>query len=376
MSKKNYYSILGVEKSASQDEIKKAYRKKAMMYHPDKNPNNKEAESKFKELSEAYEVISDEKKRSQYDNMGHDGYTNNAQYGGGGGGFNHGGYNDFFGNFEDLFSMFGGQKKRAAAGPQPMRGEDLSQGISISLKECFLGVKKDISIYHFMTCSDCRGFGGQGDSKPARCPLCKGSGQTVSQQGFFSYAQPCHQCSGQGFVISNPCKKCKGKCRIQEYESITVSIPNYAFDGADLRLSGKGDAGIFGGPSGDLYLKIKVNSSPVFSREGDDLVTKVLLDYPTLVLGGSIQVASLDETFVFLEIPGGSVIGKRISVPSKGFAKSNGRGKGNFIVELGCDIPKKLSSKAQEHLRKFAEEVGVSKAGAKASQQEKSGWFF
>lgn len=380
MSKKDFYSVLGVTKTASAEEIKKAYRKKAMQYHPDRNIGNKEAEEKFKEIAGAYEVLSDENKRASYDQMGHDGYSQHAAGGGfsGGASNNYSNMEDIFSSFGDLFGgMFGGNRQRKQkSGNFAEDGTDLAMTVNLSLKEAFLGCKKEFSIYHFVECSSCQGFGGEDNSKPTECSTCKGSGQIIMQSGFFSVSQPCNSCKGKGLKILNPCKKCKGKCRIQKYETVAVSFPNTIFNGADLKITGKGDAGVFGGKKGNLYLKIKIAQNPDFFRENDDIITKVMIPYPILVLGGEVVIQNIDETKEKFSIPAGSFIGKRVSVANKGFVGANGKSRGNFVLELGCEIPKNISAKAASLLKDFAEETGCNNGLKTEKQSSSNGWFF
>ncbi len=374
MSKQDYYSMLGVSKSASAEEIKKAYRKKAMEYHPDRNPGNKEAEANFKDIARAYEVLSDEGKKRQYDSMGHESYSNAESNGGfGHGGGHHGNMDDIFSSFGDIFgSMFGGGRKTKAR-TAAARGDDLSTTISISLKEAFLGTKKELKIYRHCTCKTCKGLGSSDGSKPNICATCHGQGQVIMQQGFFSFAQPCTKCNGNGFTIKSPCKTCKGQSRVKDYETLTVTIPNIVFHKAELRLPGKGDAGVYGGESGDLFITISITSDSKFSRKGDDLLIDLEVQYPQLVLGASLNIESIDESIQKLEIPAFTAVDSKIKISGKGFAKANSNGRGDFIVNLKCNVPKKLSSKAEELLTEFAKELEVS---TKKKAGKNSGWFF
>ena len=379
MSKKDFYSTLGVDKKASADEIKKAYRQKAMQYHPDKNPGNKESEAKFKEVAEAYSVLSDVEKRSNYDQMGHNNYTQNASQGGGNG-RGYAGMDDMFSGFGDIFStMFGNSRRRTSSkkGPAAERGADLSLSINMTLKESFLGAKKDYSIYRYVECASCDGMGAETGTKPIQCSSCKGQGQTITQDGWFSVAQVCNGCQGRGFKIANPCKKCKGACRTQQYENITVTIPNSVFEGVDLRLAGKGDAGIFGGSCGDLYLRVHILGDTHFVREGDNIVTKAFVHYPNLVLGSEINVQNIDETFEKLVIPSGCTIPRRLTIPGRGFQKSSSKSRGDLIVELNCIIPTSLDSKSKALVQALEKELcPKDKADFSEPEKRSSGWFF
>lgn len=364
--KRDYYDLLGVSRSASPEEIKKAYRGMAMKYHPDRNPGNKEAEDKFKEAAEAYEVLSNQDKRARYDQFGHAGM--NAGMGGGGG---HGGAHDFsdlgdiFQQFGDIFGdMFGGKRggsKRSSGksegGLAPQRGHDLTQQIEITLQEAFSGCKKEIKIYHYVTCDDCRGLGAAPGTKPVVCTACHGKGTMHYQQGFFVYSQQCEACQGQGYKITSPCSACKGQSRVQKHDRLTITIPAGINDQMELRLAGTGDAGVYGGPAGDLYLAVRVKPHDAFFRRDDDLVTGLVLAYPQLVLGVTLEVESIDGTKEEIRIPKGCPVGKEIIIPGKGFPLMRGKGRGNFVVVVHCDIPTKLNAETKEALLTYAEKL-------------------
>lgn len=364
MSKRNYYDVLGVNKNASVDEIKKAYRKLAMKYHPDRNPGNKDAEEMFKEAAEAYEVLSDEKKRTQYDQYGHDGYQNMQ----GGGGHHHANMDDIFRNFGDIFGgvdfgdIFGQgpAQRRKKTGPTPQRGHDVINDVTISLQEAYLGAKKDVAYYHAFACTECNHQGYKNKTDVITCTQCKGAGQVRYQQGFFAVAQACHACQGQGFIIKNPCPSCKGQSRKQEFERFTVNIPAGIFNGAELRVAGKGDAGLYGGANGDLYLKIKVAQDKRFTREENDLVCTLMLTYPQLVLGCQIEIEHIDGSKIAIKVPKGCPVSEKILIPGKGFPKLKGMGTGNLVVITQCHIPKKLTSEQKEALDLFATKLGNS----------------
>lgn len=356
MSKRDFYDVLGVPRSATPEEIKAAYRKLALKYHPDRNPGNQEAEEKFKEAAEAYEVLSDEKKRKAYDQFGH------AGLGGAGGFGGHGNVNmdDIFENFGDVFGdIFGQRRARKKNGPEPARGHDLYKDISITLKESYMGAKQEIGYYHFQTCDLCKGKGTKAGTKPQTCATCKGSGQINFSQGFFVYSQACTTCAGQGFVIPSPCPTCKGQTRTQVYDKFSITIPAGIFDGAELRIAGKGDAGIFGGSSGDLFLKVNVQPDPHFQRVENDLVCTIVLTYPQLVFGSQVEIENIDGAKETLKINKGCAVGEKIIISGKGFTKLRGTGKGNWIVITQCDIPKKLSEKAKQILTDYSKEIGT-----------------
>lgn len=358
MSKRDFYEVLGVSRSATPDEIKAAYRKLALKYHPDRNPGNKEAEEKFKEAAEAYEVLSDEKKRKTYDQFGHAGMG--AGFGGHGPHGTHMNMDDIFENFGDVFGdIFGQRRARRKNGPEPERGHDLYKDIAISLKESYTGAKQEIGYYHFQTCDLCKGKGTKAGTKPQTCATCKGTGQINFSQGFFVYSQPCSTCGGQGFIIPSPCPTCKGQTRTQVYDKFSITIPAGIFDGAELRIAGKGDAGIFGGPSGDLFLKVNVQPDAHFKRVENDLVCTVVLTYPQLVFGSQVEIENIDGTKEILKISKGCSVGEKIIISGKGFTKLRGTGKGNWVVITQCDIPKKLSEKAKQILADYSKEIGT-----------------
>ena len=359
MAKQDYYVTLGVARSASPEEIKKAYRKLALQFHPDKNPDNKQAEEKFKAAAEAYETLSDPEKRQRYDQFGHAGM---GQHGGG-----HGNAEEIFEQFGDIFgSIFGGggsfggnSRARAKTSPTPQDGNDLSQEISISLQEAFLGTKKNVGVYRYQSCTDCHGNGGADNSKATVCQSCRGHGQVVQQQGFFSYARPCTTCKGQGVIISNPCKACGGQSRSQKHERLTITVPAGIFNGAQLRLAEKGDAGVFGGRSGDLYIKVTITEQTNFVRREHDLVTKLTLTYPQLVLGCQIEIESIDGSKETIKIPSGCAVGKEIVMPGKGFPILGKSGRGNLIIITQCHIPTKLTPEAKATLLEYSNNLGT-----------------
>lgn len=362
MAQKDFYQVLGVAKTASQDEIKKAYRKLAMQYHPDRNPGNKEAEEKFKEASGAYQVLSDENKRRQYDQFGHAGV--NGQAGG------HAGHDmnmeDIFSNFGDIFeSMFGGAPRGGGrqaprkSQPTPQRGHDLGRELTITLKDAFLGTKNEMQFYHFVTCDICNGKGLEKGTNYQVCDTCKGAGQQLFRQGFFTVSQACGTCRGQGYIIPSPCKGCNGQSRVQKYDKFTVTIPKGITDSTELRIAGKGDAGVFGGPAGDLYIKIRVSPDKKFQRVGDDLTSTVMLTYPQLVLGAQMEIESIDGTKHSIKIPKGTAVGSKISVAGKGFKDLRTNNTGNLVVTTQCHIPTKLTQEAKDELTKYSDIIGT-----------------
>ncbi len=357
MAKKDFYEVLGVSKSATQEEIKAAYRKLALKYHPDRNPGNKEAEEKFKEAAAAYEVLSDADKRKKYDQFGHAGFE-----GMGGGAGAHGmNMDDIFSNFSDIFGDIfgaaGGQRARKKTGPQPLQGHDLNRDLEITLKESFTGTKHEVRYHRFFPCESCHGKGMKEGTKAQPCPKCNATGQIHFQQGFFMYSQACGACHGQGFTIPSPCKECGGQSRVQKLDKFTVNIPAGIFNIAELRIAGKGDAGVYGGPAGDLFLRVRVKPDPIFKRVEDNLECSIMLTYPQLVLGAQVEIETIDGKKETIKIPKGCPVGERIVIADKGFAKLRGKGSGNLIVITQCHIPKKLSAEAKELLVKFAEKL-------------------
>lgn len=362
MAKQDFYSILGVAKSATEAEIKAAYRKLAMQYHPDRNPGNKEAEEKFKQITEAYEVLSSAEKRKQYDTLGHDTYQQGGAAGfGGGAGMN---MDDIF---EDIFgSMFGQQgggqqrrKKSAKKGLTPKPGHDRHKEIEITLKESFEGTKQEIKYYRMFPCEECDNKGTKPGTKVAECSQCEGSGELQFRQGFFMYAQTCPTCGGQGFTIPEPCPACGGQSRKQKLESFTVTIPAGAPNGLEMRVSEKGDAGLYGGPAGNLYIKVHVRPDSRFTRVGNDLQCTIMLTYPQLVFGCQLEIESIDGTKQLLKVPKGCPTGSRLIISGKGFPLLKSRTNGDLVVMVQCDIPKKLSTEAKDALTKYSEVIGT-----------------
>ncbi|MGC2310483.1 MAG: molecular chaperone DnaJ [Candidatus Babeliaceae bacterium] len=368
MAKRDFYEILGVSKKATQEEIKAAYRKLALKYHPDRNPGNKEAEEKFKEAAEAYEILSDTQKRQQYEQFGHEGPQM--------GGFGQGGMdmNDIFENFGDIFSeMFGGgaqqqRRRKKSAGLTPKQGLDITKDLSITLEEAFSGTKKDITYYHFATCETCNGRGMPTKVTPQVCPQCQGTGQLQFRHGFFAYSQACDTCSGEGYIIPEPCKTCKGQSRVQKYETINIAVPKGIFDGAQLRVAQKGDAGVYGGPAGDLFLQVHVMPHKYFKRIEDDIECTITVTYPQLVFGAQMEIENIDGTKEAIKIPQGCPVNEKIVIAGKGFHKIRGKEKrGNLIVITNCDIPKKLSAEAETTLREYSEIIGTKIDAAKGT---------
>jgi len=354
MSKQDYYEVLGVSKNASTDEIKKSYRKQALKYHPDRNPGNKEAEEKFKKATEAYEVLSDQTKRQRYDQFGHSGMHAGADY------HNYSDVHDIFSNFGDIFENFfggGGAQRRGRSnnGMAPQRGHDLAQELSITLKEALTGIKKEVRVYHYIPCEACNHTGCKQGTRPQACGECKGTGQQTIQQGFFAFSQTCRTCGGQGYAITNPCTTCRGQSRIQQYDKLTITIPAGIYNDAELRVAGKGDAGKYNGSTGNLYFKIAIQKDKEFFRREDDLVCRLSLTYPQLVLGCQLGVESLDGTKHTIRVPKGTPVGHEVVISGKGFKRIHGYGSGNLVFITDCIIPKRINPESKEALLKYNE---------------------
>jgi len=371
VSKRDYYEILGVGRDATDQQIKSAYRKLALKYHPDRNPGDGAAEERFKEAAEAYAIVSDTEKRSLYDRYGHAGVS-----GAGAGGFDpnaFAGFEDIFGNLGDLFGfgdMFGGRRRRGG----PQRGSDLRYDLEISFEESFTGTETSIQIPREETCESCSGSGAAPGSAPEVCPQCKGSGQLRFQQGFLTVARPCSTCRGSGRVISKPCQACRGAGRVGRERKITAKIPAGIATGQRLRLYGEGEHGSAGGPPGDLYVVVHVQEHAFFHREGDDLYCEVPVTFPTLALGGDVRVPTLvgDEE---IKVPAGTQPGARFKLRSKGMPNVSGRGVGDLYVIARAAVPKKLSREQKDLLEKLARVMPQEKVEAAAGDGGEKPFF-
>lgn len=371
MAKKDYYEILGVSKGASKDELKKAYRKLAMKYHPDRNPDDKEAEKQFKECSEAYDVLKDEQKRAAYDRFGHSAFEGGMGGAGAGGGFGGGGF-DFGSNFsdifEDLFSeMRGG---RGGGGNANTRGADLRYNLSISLEDAFKGAQKTISVTTSVACDSCHGSGGEKGSKPSECPTCHGAGKIRAQQGFFTVERTCQTCHGMGKVIQNPCKKCAGSGRVRKEKSLIVTIPAGVEEGTRIRLAGEGEAGFRGGPEGDLYIFLSIKPHEIFKREGPHIYCKVPLSVTTAALGGTVEVPTIDGSRVKVNIPAGTQSGRQFRLKGRGMSMMRSQNRGDMYILANVETPVNLSKKQKDLLKEFEGE------GSKRSNSPESEGFF
>ncbi len=345
--KRDYYEILGVSRTATEQELKSSYRKLAMQFHPDRNPGNRDAEEKFKEASEAYAILSDEGKRAQYDRFGHAGVN-----GGPGGGFDASSFQDLSEIFGDLFGMgdvFGGGRRRSRA----QSGADLHVDVTIELKDAIFGKKTEVTIRKSETCDACKGTGAANGRQPIQCNTCGGRGQLRYQQGFFSVARTCGSCGGTGQVILDPCKTCRAEGRVLRQHTMQVEIPPGVEDGTRIRYQGEGEAGVFGGPAGDLYVVLHVKEDPLYAREGNDLHSMVSISFPQAALGTEVAVPTFDGEHK-LKIPAGTQSGQRLTVKNKGVPVLRSRGRGDLIVHVEVQVPKKLSARQRELLEELS----------------------
>ena len=348
MTKKDYYEILGVAKTATEDEIKKNYRKIAMQCHPDKNPGDKQAEDRFKEAAEAYEVLSDKQKREIYDHYGHAGLSNTGFQG-------FSGFDDIFSNFGDIFEdVFGfGQTRGRGRGRAGARaGADLRYDLRISFLDAAFGITRTIDLEKLYTCSNCNGTGAAPGTSPTTCPTCHGRGQVVQSSGFFTISSTCPHCHGQGKFITKPCTVCRGTGKERKQKQVELKIPAGVETGSRLRLRGEGEAGEMGGPSGDLYVFLQVEEHEFFIREQDDIICRVPISFVQAALGATIEVPTLKETEK-IKIPKGTQNGHLFRLKGKGFPHVRGYGRGDQIIEVHVQIPTQLSRKQEELLKEF-----------------------
>ena len=352
MAKRDFYDVLGVNKNASPEQIKAAYRKLAVKHHPDKNPDDKKAEEKFKEASEAYHILSDQERKQNYDNFGHAAFENGGGRQGGFGGFSGGDFSDIF---EDFFSDFGGSRRGRGRGSNNNRGSDLRYDLSISLEESYTGKKQDIKFSTTEKCGTCKGNGSKPGHNPGKCSVCGGNGRVRSNQGFFTVQQTCPQCSGTGEEITNPCSDCNGQGNKQTSKKLSVTIPKGVDDGTRIRLAGKGEAGSRGGSSGDLYLFINVNSHELFKRSDENLFFECPISIADAALGATIEIPTIDGGKAKIKIPEGTQGGKQFRLRGKGMPYMRGSGNGDLYVQINTEVPISLNKEQKELLEKFRE---------------------
>ncbi|ARU02780.1 molecular chaperone DnaJ [Yoonia vestfoldensis] len=355
MAKRDYYDVLGIAKGADADAIKKAYRQKAKELHPDRNADNPKAEAQFKEANEAYEVLKDANKKAAYDRYGHAAFENGM--GSSAGGPRGGGQGDFASAFsdvfDDLFGDFMGGRGGGGRRSGAQRGSDLRYNLRINLEDAFAGLQKTISVTTAVSCGSCSGTGAEGGSEPQVCPTCNGMGKVRAQQGFFTVERTCPTCSGMGQIIKDKCKVCHGAGRVEKEKSLSVNIPAGVETGTRIRLSGEGEAGVRGGPPGDLYIFIEVNSHPLFEREGLNLYCRVPVSIATAALGGEIEVPTIDGGRSRVKVPEGSQSGRQMRLRGKGMPALRGGPSGDMMIELAVETPVKLTTRQREILREF-----------------------
>lgn len=367
-NKRDYYEVLGVEKNASADDIKKSYRRLAMKYHPDRNPDDKTAEEKFKEAKEAYEVLSDSQKRSAYDQFGHAG-VDPSMGGAGPGGF--GGFGGFSG-FGDIFGdIFGDVFRGGRAQTRAQQGADLGYNLTLDLEDAVHGTEVKIKVPTWVQCDGCKGSGAKSGIRPTTCTACHGSGQVHIQQGFFSIQQTCPKCHGRGQVIENPCSKCHGQGRVQEQKTLSVKIPAGIDDGDRIRLAGEGEVGMFGAPAGDLYVRVSIRPHAVFERDGNDLYCEIPISFVNAALGGELEVPTLDGR-VKLKIPPETQSGRMFRLRNKGVQSVKSGSIGDLLCRVIVETPVKLTKEQKELFTQLDE--SLAKGGKKHNPKAKN-WF-
>ena len=369
MAKRDLYEVLGVNRDASEDELKKAYRKLAMKHHPDRNPDNKESEDKFKEAKEAYEILTDANKRAAYDRYGHAGVDQSMGGGGGGGGQGFDGFGDAFGDiFGDIFGGGGGGGRGRS---NVYRGADLRYNLEITLEEAARGAEKTIRIPALEECAPCHGSGAKAGTQPKTCPTCGGAGQVRIQQGFFSIQQTCPKCHGSGRIIPEPCTSCGGAGRVKRQKTLEVKIPAGIDDGMRLRHSGHGEPGVNGGPPGDLYVEIHIKQHAVFQRDGDDLHCEMPISFTTAALGGEIEIPTLDGA-ANIRIPAETQSAKVFRLRGKGIRNVRSHAPGDLMVHVIVETPVKLTDRQKELLREFGE---IASSNAERHNPKAKSWM-
>jgi molecular chaperone DnaJ len=357
--KRDYYEVLGLAREASPDDIRKAYRQAALKFHPDRNPGDASAEARFKEATEAYQVLSDEEKRRRYDQFGHAGLE-----GVGAGGFD----GDIFSHFQDIFSEFfggfgGGQRRRRG----PTRGQDIRVQQRLSLRDALLGCKREVVLRTPVACEECAGSGAKPGTKRKPCGTCSGTGQVSTSRGFVMFTQTCPECAGEGSVIKTPCTACKGFGAVEKTRKVVVNFPAGIDSGQRLRVPGQGMPGAQGAPAGDLYVDVDIAAEERFERDGLDLITRVSVSFAVAALGGSLKLDLPDDTSVDLEVPPGTQPGEVIPVKGKGAPRIDGRGRGTLQVVVQVEVPRDLSPAAQDLLRRFQDEIAQQHGSTKTA---------
>lgn len=357
MAKRDYYDVLGSAKSSDAAELKKAYRRKVKELHPDQNQDNPNAEEQFKEVNEAYDILKNPEKKAAYDRYGHAAFEGGT--GASAGGFHHGGGQGDFGSafsdvFDDLFGGFAGGGGRRG-GQRATRGSDLRYNLGVSLEEAFNGKQATISVPSSVGCDVCNGTGAEGGAEPTTCPTCSGMGKVRAQQGFFTVERSCPTCSGRGQIIKNPCGSCAGAGRVQKDRSLNVSIPAGVETGTRIRLASEGEAGLRGGPTGDLYIFIEVQPHAIFERENQNLFCQIPISMATAALGGELEAPTLDGGRSRVKVPAGVQSGKQLRLRSKGMPSLRGGGSGDLYIELVVETPVNLTSKQKDLLKEFEE---------------------
>jgi len=354
MAKRDYYDVLGIAKGADAAAIKKAYRQKAKELHPDRNADNPKAESQFKEANEAYEILKDDNKKAAYDRYGHAAFENGMGAAGGQRGGGQGDFASAFSDvFDDLFGDFMGGRGSGTRRGGAQRGNDLRYNLRINLEDVFSGLQKTITVPTAVGCASCNGTGAEGGSEPQTCPTCSGMGKVRAQQGFFTVERTCPTCSGMGQTIKDPCKNCHGAGRVEKEKSLSVNIPAGVETGTRIRLAGEGEAGMRGGPSGDLYICIEVSKHALFERENTNLFCRVPVSMATAALGGEIEVPTIDGGRSRVKVPEGSQSGRQMRLRNKGMPALRGGPSGDMFIELAVETPVKLTSRQRELLKEF-----------------------
>ncbi|MBI3453352.1 MAG: molecular chaperone DnaJ [Rhodospirillales bacterium] len=368
MAKPDYYETLGVAREASAEDLKKAYRKLAMQFHPDRNAGDKKAEQRFKELSEAYDILKDDQKRAAYNRFGHAAFEGGANGRGGSRqdfGFGAGGFADIF---DEMFGEFMGGRRGQGQGPS--RGADLRYNLEITLEDAFVGKQASVRVGTAMLCDSCSGTGAEAGSRPVTCGTCRGHGKVRAQQGFFTIERTCPSCHGQGQVVERPCRACSGQGRVRRERTLNVSIPPGVEDGTRIRLAGEGEAGLRAAPPGDLYIFLTVSPHRFFQRDGEDIHCRVPIPMTTAALGGAIEVPTIDGSRAKVTIPAGTQTGQQFRLRSKGMTVLRAHHRGDMFIEAVVETPRNLTKRQQEILREFEKD-----ANPRDTSPESAGFF-